>query len=128
MTAIGGKIVFAEDNISIVKIVTNKLSLDGYEVFHFPNGEGVLDSVLTNKPDLVILDITMPVKDGLTVLKEIRENQETANVPVLLLTANKDEQTVSKSLGLGVSDYITKPFSLIVFSSRVKKLIENRKV
>jgi DNA-binding response OmpR family regulator len=128
MTAIGGKIVFAEDNISIVKIVTNKLSLDGYEVFYLPNGEGVLDSILTNKPDLVILDITMPVKDGLTVLKEIRENQVTANVPVLLLTANKDEQTVNKSLGLGVSDYITKPFSLNVFSSRVKKLIANRKL
>jgi DNA-binding response OmpR family regulator len=128
MLASNGKIVFAEDNISIVKIVINKLSIDGFEVIHLPSGEGVLDAVIKHKPHLVILDITMPVKDGLTVLKEIRENQETAAIPVLLLTATKDEQTVTKSLGLGVSDYITKPFSLTVFSSRVKKLIANGKL
>jgi len=128
MSAISGKIVFAEDNVSISKIVIHQLSSEGYEVFHFPNGKGVLEAVFNNKPDLVILDINMPEKDGLTVLKEIRDNKETASVPVLLLTATKDEHTVTKSLELGVSDYITKPFSITAFVTRIKKIIAKGKL
>ncbi len=65
----------------------------------------------------------MPGKDGLTVLKELKDNKETATVSVLLLTATKDENTVIKSIELGVSDYITKPFSLDVIMSRINKIV-----
>jgi DNA-binding response OmpR family regulator len=121
------KIVFAEDNVSITRIVVHKLSSDGFQIIHFPSGEGVLDSVIENKPDLVILDIMMPVKDGLTVLKEIRETPEVADIPIILLTATKDDVTVIKSLKYGVSDYIIKPFSIAVLSERIKKVIQKTK-
>lgn len=123
MAVISRKIVFAEDNVSIAKIVKNKLISEGFEIFHFPNGKGILDAVIEHKPDLVILDINMPGKDGLTVLKELKDNKETATVSVLLLTATKDENTVIKSIELGVSDYITKPFSLDVIMSRINKIV-----
>jgi DNA-binding response OmpR family regulator len=127
MPASSKKIVFAEDNISVVKIVLHTLSSEGYEIIHFPTGDGVVDAVVEHKPDLLILDLVMPVKDGLTVLKEMKENPATSSVPILLLTATKDETTVIKILELGVTDYITKPFSFNIFLARVKKIIEKTK-
>ena len=122
-----GKIVFAEDNISISRVVIHKLSSDEYEVIHLPSGVGVLDAVIENKPDVVLLDIMMPVKDGLTVLKEIRETPDVAATPVIFLTATKDDATVLKSLEYGISDYIIKPFSITTLSDRIQKVINKGK-
>jgi PAS domain S-box-containing protein len=117
-------IIFAEDDLSTTKVLLYLLTRDGYQVYSYSSGVGVLEGVKEHRPALILLDIMMPVKDGLTVLKEIREVPEIAETPVIRLTALKDENSVNKSIEYGVADFIIKPFKLNDLSLRVKKLID----
>jgi len=120
------KILFAEDTIHIAKLLKFKLEKEGFELIHYPSGVGVSDGVLKHQPDLVLLDIMMPVKDGLTVLKEIKGNPASASIPVILLTANSHEEYVVKGLQLGATDYILKPFASSELILRIKNILKLR--
>ncbi len=118
------EIVYAEDSKSISHLVKSKLILEGYEVHHFENGMGVFEAVLDIKPAVVILDYNMPVKNGMAVLEELKKNQDTQNIPVILFTTKQDQVTVVRCLELGVTDYIIKD-SLAISNliPRIKKYI-----
>ncbi len=124
MTLSKKKIFYAEDSDSLIKLMTYKLQNEGYDVTVFPNGEEVYEKVVSEKPDLVILDLMMPIKDGLTVLKEIKSNPETATIPVIMLTTNAEEETILNALEIGAEEYITKPFSTAVLLAKIKKIID----
>jgi len=119
-------ILFAEDTIHIAKLLKFKLEKEGFNLIHYPSGVGVTEGVLKNKPDLVLLDIMMPVKDGLTVLKELKSAPEIAHIPVVLLTANSHEEYVVKGLQLGAIDYILKPFASAELVLRIKNILKMR--
>lgn len=107
----GVKIVLVEDEESVTSLIKHKLLKEGYDVIHFPNGEGVIDYLLNNKPSLIISDIMMPIIDGMTLLKNIKSNPRLANIPVILLSSSSQESAVLEGLKAGAVDYITKPFS-----------------
>lgn len=113
-------IYVVEDDKSIRNLVLYALSEKNYQVKGFENGLGVVESVREESVDLLILDIMLPEKDGIEILKEIREF---SNVPIIMLTARTDE--FDKVLGLesGADDYITKPFSILELISRVKAVL-----
>ena len=113
-------IYVVEDDKSIRNLVLYALSEKDYQVRGFENGLDVVESVREESVDLLILDIMLPEKDGIEILKEIREF---SNVPVIMLTARDDE--FDKVLGLesGADDYITKPFSILELISRVKAVL-----
>ncbi|MCA2005187.1 MAG: response regulator [Ignavibacterium sp.] len=117
------KIFYAEDSDSLIKLMTYKLQNEGYDISVFSNGEKVFESALKEKPDLIILDLMMPIKDGLTVLKEIKGNPETSDIPVIMLTTNAEEEIILKALEEGATEYITKPFSTAVLLAKIKKII-----
>lgn len=117
------KIFYAEDSDSLIKLMTYKLQNEGYDILVFSNGENVYESAVREKPDLIILDLMMPIKDGLTVLKEIKGNPETADIPVVMLTTNAEEDIILKALEAGATEYITKPFSTAVLLAKIKKII-----
>lgn len=117
------KIFYAEDSDSLIKLMTYKLQNEGYDISVFSNGEKVFESALKEKPDLIILDLMMPIKDGLTVLKEIKGNPETSDIPVIMLTTNAEEDIILKALEEGATEYITKPFSTAVLLAKIKKII-----
>ncbi|MCL6495136.1 MAG: response regulator [Ignavibacterium sp.] len=117
------KIFYAEDSDSLVKLMTYKLQNEGYDITVFTNGENVYETVIAEKPDLVILDLMMPIKDGLTILKEIKSNPETSSIPVIMLTTNSEEDTILKALESGANEYITKPFSTAVLLAKIKKIL-----
>ncbi|NCQ19157.1 MAG: response regulator [Ignavibacteria bacterium CG_4_8_14_3_um_filter_37_9] len=119
-------IIFAEDTMHIAQLLKFKLEKEGFTLIHFATGEGVTEGVINFKPDLVLLDIMMPVKDGLTVLKEIKSNPSIANIPVVLLTANAHEEYVVKGLQLGAIDYILKPFASAELVLRIKNILKMR--
>lgn len=123
MDEIKKKIFYAEDSDSLVKLMTYKLQNEGYDITVFTNGENVYESVVAEKPDLVILDLMMPIKDGLTILKEIKNNPDTHNIPVIMLTTNAEEETILKALESGATEYITKPFSTAVLLAKIKKIL-----
>lgn len=114
------RILAVDDEESILKVVDYALSQAGYEVHTAGDGEGGLFMLDQVHPDLVILDVMLPGKDGLEIAREIRQ---TSNVPIIMLSARGDE--VDRILGLefGADDYVTKPFSPRELVSRVKAIL-----
>lgn len=111
------KILVVDDEVNIADIIKFNLEKDGYRVLTANDGEAGMKLYTKEKPDLVVLDIMMPKKDGIQVLKEIRAN---STVPVIMLTAKEDELDKVLGLELGADDYMTKPFSVRELAARVK--------
>ena len=121
------KIVLAEDEPDIGRLTMFKLKRAGYEVFWEKDGGAALNSIITERPDLVILDIMMPVMDGYEVLEAIRENPIYHDLPVLLLTAKAQQADVAKGIELGANDYMRKPFQPNKLVERVGQMLEKKK-
>ena len=119
-------ILAIDDEKDILKLLQYNLEREGYQVSCARTGEEGLDAVKSKRPDLVILDIMMPGIDGLEVLKILRANSQTRNIPVLMLTAKSSEVDQILGLELGASDYISKPFSVKVLLARVKNVFRNQ--
>lgn len=117
------KIVLAENEPQIARLVEFKLKKEGYEVIWKPNGEEALEAIRKGKPDLILLDIMMPVMDGYGVLRRIREDENLKSIPVVMLTARAQERDVVKGINSGAEDYITKPFHPAELLARVKKIL-----
>ncbi len=110
------KILVVDDEKSIADIVGFNLKNEGYEVVSAYDGYEAVNKALTDNPDLIILDVMLPEKDGFQVLKEIRQQIE---VPVIMLTAKEEEEDKVWGLNLGADDYMTKPFGMKELMARV---------
>ena len=114
------KILIVEDEDKIRKIVKTFLEKKSFEIVEVSDGKDAIDSFLTEKPDLVILDVMLPHKNGFEICKEIREF---GNTPILMLTAKTQDNDEINSFQLGADDFLRKPFSLEVLLVRVNKLL-----
>lgn len=99
------------------------LRSSGFEVNTFDRAKAMDEGIKVCVPDLFILDIMLPGEDGLSILKRLRAQENTKNVPVIMLTAKSSELDKVKGLDLGADDYIAKPFGILEFVSRVKALL-----
>ncbi len=117
------KIVLAEDEPQIARLVEFKLKKEGYQVVSKGNGEEALAAIKAEKPDLILLDVMMPVMDGYEVLRRVKEDENLKNIPVVMLTAKAQERDVVKGIDLGADDYITKPFHPAELLARVKRIL-----
>lgn len=115
-------ILIIEDDLSIAELERDYLELSEFQVKICQDGVSGLNEIKENKYDLVILDIMLPKIDGLDILKIINEHKD---IPVLLVSAKKEEIDKIKGLSLGADDYITKPFSPGELVARVKSHIQN---
>jgi DNA-binding response OmpR family regulator len=113
-------ILLVDDEESIQKLLTYPLERDGYRVVQARDGEEALERFDAEKVDLVVLDVMLPKLDGLEVCKRLRARSA---VPIVMLTARDDELDTVLGLELGADDYITKPFSIREFRSRVRALL-----
>ncbi len=119
------KILLAEDELSLGKIIKESLETRGFEVIHSENGEDAYAKYQSEKPDILVLDVMMPKKDGFTLAKEIRT--ENTQVPILFLTAKSQTSDVVKGFDLGGNDYLKKPFSMEELIVRIKALLQREK-
>ena len=111
------KVLIIDDEKNIVDILKFNLIKEGFETIEAYDGEQGLEFALTQKPDLILLDIMLPKMDGFTVCRKIRQ---TLSTPILMLTAKEEEVDKVLGLELGADDYITKPFSARELMARVK--------
>jgi two-component system alkaline phosphatase synthesis response regulator PhoP len=118
------KILIVDDEEHIIELVELYLGKEGYRVMHALDGDAALQRFNSEKPDLLVLDIMIPGKDGLDVLREIRK---TSQVPVIMLTARESEVDKVVGLELGADDYLTKPFSPRELVARVKAVLRRSK-
>jgi DNA-binding response OmpR family regulator len=117
------KILIVEDETTLAETLAENLREEGYEVLTAADGEAGLALIRSEMPDLIVLDIMLPVLDGLSVCRIIRKDASTQHIPIIMLTARGTE--VDKIVGLesGADDYITKPFGLGEFLARVRAVM-----
>lgn len=111
------KVLIIEDEKSISDIIKFNLTKEGFEVETAYDGQAGLEKALSIKPNLILLDVMLPIMDGFQVCKKIRE---TSSVPILMLTAKEEEVDKVLGLELGADDYITKPFGMRELIARIK--------
>lgn len=116
-------ILVVDDDAQIVRLVRSYLEQAGYRVESAGDGETALRAVRTYHPNLVILDLGLPGKDGLEVTRAIRQDPQLANTPIMMLTARVDDIDRILGLELGADDYVTKPFNPREVVARVKAII-----
>ncbi|MBI1798251.1 MAG: response regulator transcription factor [Candidatus Eisenbacteria bacterium] len=116
------RVLIVEDEEGLLEGLAHNFKFEGYEVLTAKNGAEGLKMALKQKPDVVVLDIMLPEKDGFTVLKELRQRHR--EIPVLVMTARNFEADVLKGFDLGADDYVTKPFGIKELMARVKRLVE----
>ena len=114
------KILVVDDEALLVKGIRFNLMNEGYEVITGSNGQEAVDLVTQQKPDLVVLDVMMPVMDGLTACAKIREFSD---VPIIMLTAKVDDMDKLLGFDHGVDDYLTKPFNILELKARIRALL-----
>jgi len=119
----GERILGIDDEMNIVELLKYNLVAGGYKVSYALNGKEGLSLAVENKPDLILLDIMLPEMDGFDVCKEMKKTKDTANIPIIMLTAKGDEFDKILGLELGADDYITKPFSVRELMARIKVVL-----
>jgi len=119
-------ILVAEDQQHIRALVEYKLKNSGFQVVTVEDGKAALMKAEEIIPDLILLDVMMPLMTGFEVLSALKKNAKTKNIPVLMVTAQSKEDEVLKGLELGADDYITKPFSPNELAARIKTTLLRR--
>ncbi len=114
------RILVVDDEDRMRRFIRLNLEYDGFEVVEASNGREALERVRDSLPDLVLLDVMMPDRDGFEVLETLRE---ISDVPVIMLTARGSEEDIVRGLELGADDYVTKPFSTRELVSRIKAVL-----
>ena len=112
-----------DDDNTIRDIEVYTLTQTGFEAKGFADGVSMLEALKTEKPELIVLDIMLPGKDGVEVLKEIRQSPETRKIPVILATAKGTEMDKIQGLDTGADDYLVKPFGVMEMVSRIKAVL-----
>jgi signal transduction histidine kinase len=118
-------VLIADDEPDMLKFLKSQLQRE-CQVIEAVDGNQAVEMALQFMPEMILLDMMMPEKDGLQVCRELREKTPTQRIPIILLTARADEETKIASLRAGASDFLTKPFSTTELSVRVRNLIESR--
>jgi two-component system phosphate regulon response regulator PhoB len=121
------QILVIDDSPEISALIDKKLGPEGYSIVSAESGEAGLESIRANKPDIVILDLGLPGIDGFDVCREIREDAEIKDLPVIMLSAKDGESDVVAGLELGADDYVTKPFSPKILLARIRSSLRKRR-
>jgi CheY-like chemotaxis protein len=116
-------ILVCDDDPLILDLLEHRLSARGYRARAARDGKEGLERVAEERPDAIILDAMMPRIDGFEVLRKLRENEETRRIPVIFLTARRQERDVLDALELGADDFLTKPFIPEELLSRLARLL-----
>jgi DNA-binding response OmpR family regulator len=120
------KILIVDDEPSIIVALQFLMEQNGYETLVAFSGEEAMEVVAQHRPDLILLDIMLPVVDGFEVCQRVREKAEWKDIRIVLVTALDRESNVAKGLALGADAYVTKPFANADLIAKVKELLECR--
>ena len=117
------KILIVEDEEHLLELESLLLSTKGYEVKGVLDGPSALELVASMKPDLILLDIMLPVMDGFEVCRQIKANEATRHIPVVMLSAKKSKEDLVKAEQVGADRYITKPFKSAMVIATIQRLL-----
>lgn len=119
-------ILIVDDEPFNVDYLEQELEDLNYQTITAVNGKDALEKITNEKPDLVLLDIMMPIMDGFTVLEKVKANSEIRNIPIIVISANNDLQNMVKGIQLGAEDYLPKPFEPTLLKARIQSSLEKK--
>jgi len=122
-----GRILIVEDDRDITEMVEYNLTEEGYETISAPDGRTGVELAGKRRPDLIILDIMLPVMDGFEVCRALKSDSSTADIPIIILSAKSQETDKVLGLELGADDYVTKPFSPRELIARMRAILRRRR-
>ena len=117
------KALIVEDHPDMLEVLSCQLQMLGFSVITANNGREGVEKALKDKPNLILMDIMMPVMDGREATRRIRSNRETENIPILATTAITKRSQLSECIEAGCNDYIVKPFAHKELASHIEKLL-----
>ncbi len=122
------RILFAEDDANVARLISRHLSAEGFEVLHYPDGTSAFAALPTSGASLVLSDVEMPGMDGFELLRQLRALPAFQHLPVMMLTAMGDESYIIRAFELGADDYVLKPFSTREVVARIRRLLRRPSV
>ena len=117
------KIMIVEDEAALVTLLKYNLEKQGYETISVMDGKEVMNTAMTEKPDLILLDWMLPNVQGIDLCRDMRKSYELRNIPIIMLTARGEEADKVRGLSYGADDYMTKPYSIPEFMARIVALL-----
>ena len=124
----GKKVLVVDDEIHIVYVVTIKLRNNGFEVISAENGAEAFELACEEEPDIIVADFQMPVMTGLELVRKLRQNESTKDIPVIMLTARSFAIGDEQKQELGISEFISKPFSPKELLRSIEDILHHRAV
>ena len=120
-------ILIVDDEEDIIELIKYNLKNEGYLILTAETGEQAIKTAKQSRPDLIVLDLMLPGMDGLEVTRYLRSNEETRDLPIVMLTAKGEESDIITGLEIGAYDYISKPFSPRVLVARIRAILRRRR-
>ena len=120
-------ILIVDDEEDIIELIQYNLKSEGYDILSATTGEQAIKIAKQTRPDLMVLDLMLPGIDGLEVTQYLRSNDETRDIPIVMLTAKGEESDIVTGLEMGANDYISKPFSPRELTARVRGILRRRR-
>ena len=120
-------VLIADDDPVSLCVLHHCLAAAGYDVFTAENGRTALASMAENTPDLVVLDVMMPVMDGLETLRRAKADAKLKSIPVIMVTSREQDTDIVGALQLGAADYLVKPFMPAELAARVARIVAERR-
>lgn len=120
------KVLVVDDEEDIIELLRFNLSREGFQVSSATSGEEALSLVRSEMPSIILLDLMLPGMDGLEVARRLKNNPNTTNIPIVMLTAKGEEPDIVTGLELGADDYVTKPFSPRILVARVRAVLRRK--
>jgi two-component system alkaline phosphatase synthesis response regulator PhoP len=122
------KILIVDDEPDLVQTLQDRLEMNGYSLVTAGNGREGLEKAVQEKPDIVLLDVIMPIMDGLEMLEALRKNPECKDCAVIMLTARSQRQDIVRAKTCGIEDYVVKPFDLSELIEKIESVLERHPV
>ncbi|HKL07380.1 MAG TPA: response regulator [Bacteroidales bacterium] len=113
------KILIVDDSVSYLSLVNGVLSAEGYNVSIAKNLFKAYRLIQENEPDIILLDLLFPHEHGFTILKKIKTNNDYQDIPVIIISADNDSETIKRAFELGASDFLTKPLNLQALKNKI---------
>jgi DNA-binding response OmpR family regulator len=120
------QILIVDDEPNIVRTLKDRLEMNEYDVITGSNGKEGLDLAVKEQPDIILLDVIMPLMDGLEMLEALRSNSQCRDIAVIMLTARSQTQDIARAKACGIEDYIVKPFDLSELLEKIESIAEHR--
>ena len=121
------KILVVDDEPNIVQTLQDRLEMNDYQVVTACNGKEGLEKALREQPDIVLLDVIMPIMDGLDMLETLRGYENGKDLSVIMLTARSQTQDIARASACGIEDYIVKPFDLSELLEKIESILDKKK-